>query len=61
MIETNSEAYSKETNPSEYLRKLNAEIAIEKILLDQLRAEIARVVIGQKGMIDSLLIDSINS
>ena len=56
MIESNSEAYSEETNPSEHLRKLNAEIAIEKILLDQLRTEISRVVIGQKDMIDSLLI-----
>ena len=56
MIESNSEAYSEETNPSEHLRKLNSEIAIEKILLDQLRTEIGRVVIGQKDMIDSLLI-----
>jgi MoxR-like ATPase len=38
------------------LRKLNAEIALEKILLDKLRAEVSNVVIGQTAMIDALII-----
>jgi len=44
------------SNTSEYLRKLNTEIAIEKILLDQLRSEVANVVIGQAAMVDGLII-----
>ena len=44
------------SNTSEHLRKLNTEIAIEKILLDQLRSEVANVVIGQAAMVDGLII-----
>ena len=47
---------SKETNPAEHLRKLNADIALEKMLLDQLRTEVGKAVIGQSDMIDALLI-----
>ena len=47
---------SKETNPAEHLRKLNADIALEKMLLDQLRTEVSKAVIGQSDMIDALLI-----
>jgi MoxR-like ATPase len=44
------------SNTSEHLRKLNTEIALEKILLDQLRSEVANVVIGQAAMVDGLII-----
>ncbi len=56
MNDTNSEDKAKETNPAEHLRKLNADIALEKILLDQLRTEVSKAVIGQTDMIDALLI-----
>ena len=44
------------SNTSKHLRKLNTEIALEKILLDQLRSEVANVVIGQAAMVDGLII-----
>ena len=56
MNESKSEDKSKETNQAEHLRKLNADIALEKMLLDQLRTEVGKAVIGQGDMIDSLLI-----
>tara|TARA_B100000767_G_C19776281_1_gene542775 strand:+ start:512 stop:1546 length:1035 start_codon:yes stop_codon:yes gene_type:complete len=56
MNDTNSEDKAKETNPAEHLRKLNADIALEKMLLDQLRTEVSKAVIGQTDMIDALLI-----
>jgi MoxR-like ATPase len=56
MIEANAPQDEQANNPSEHLRKLNAEIALEKILLDQLRAEVSNVVIGQTAMIDALII-----
>lgn len=56
MNESKSEDKSKETNPSEHLRKLNADIALEKMLLDQLRTEVGKAVVGQGDMIDALLI-----
>jgi len=56
MNESKSEDKSKETNPAEHLRKLNADIALEKMLLDQLRTEVGKAVIGQGDMIDALLI-----
>ena len=56
MNESKSEDKSKETNPAEHLRKLTADIALEKMLLDQLRTEVGKAVIGQGDMIDSLLI-----
>ncbi len=43
-------------NPSEHLRELKEKIAMEKITLDQLKKEIASVIIGQEDMIDSLII-----
>ena len=33
-------------NPSEHLRKLNDQIALEKIAIDQLKKEIATVIVG---------------
>ena len=56
MNESKSDDKSKETNPAEHLRKLNADIALEKMLLDQLRSEVGKAVIGQSDMIDALLI-----
>lgn len=56
MSEPNLEDKSKETNPAEHLRKLNADILLEKRLLDQLRAEVSKAIIGQNDMIDALLI-----
>lgn len=56
MSEPNPEDKSKETNPAEHLRKLNADILLEKMLLDQLRAEVSKAIIGQNDMIDALLI-----
>ena len=56
MNESKSDDKSKETNPAEHLRKLNADIALEKMLLDQLRTEVGKAVIGQSDMIDALLI-----
>ena len=37
-------------NPSEHLRKLNDQIALEKIAIDQLKKEIATVIVGQEEM-----------
>ena len=56
MSEPNLEDKSKETNPAEHLRKLNADILLEKMLLNQLRAEVSKAIIGQNDMIDALLI-----
>ena len=56
MSEPNLEDKSKETNPAEHLRKLNADILLEKMLLDQLRTEVSKAIIGQNDMIDALLI-----
>jgi MoxR-like ATPase len=56
MIESSAPQDEQANNPSEHLRKLNAEIALEKILLDQLRVEVSNVVIGQSAMIDALII-----
>ncbi|MFL2663441.1 MAG: AAA family ATPase [Crocinitomicaceae bacterium] len=56
MNDAKPEEKSKETNPAEHLRKLNADIALEKLLLDQLRTEVGKAVIGQADMIDALLI-----
>lgn len=56
MSEPNLEDKSKETNPAEHLRKLNADILLEKMLLDKLRAEVSKAIIGQNDMIDALLI-----
>lgn len=56
MNDAKPEEKSKETNPAEHLRKLNADITLEKMLLDQLRTEVGKAVIGQADMIDALLI-----
>ena len=56
MNDSKPEEKSKETNPAEHLRKLNADITLEKMLLDQLRTEVGKAVIGQADMIDALLI-----
>ncbi|MBL6667133.1 MAG: MoxR family ATPase [Crocinitomicaceae bacterium] len=56
MNDAKPEEKSKETNPAEHLRKLNADIALEKMLLDQLRTEVGKAIIGQADMIDALLI-----
>ena len=45
-----------QVNPSEHLRKLNDQIAIEKMSIDSLKNEIGQIVIGQNDMIDSLII-----
>jgi len=50
-----TENYS-DVNPSEHLRQLRDKIALEKITIDQLKKEIAGVIIGQEEMIDSLII-----
>ena len=52
----NSEDKAKQINPSEHLRKLNADIALEKMLLDQVRGEVSKAIIGQNDMINALLI-----
>jgi MoxR-like ATPase len=43
-------------NPSEHLRKLNEQIAIEKISIESLKKEIGQLVIGQSDMIDALIV-----
>ena len=43
-------------NPAEKIRQLNDEIQVEIIGINQIREEVARVIIGQKHMVDRLLI-----
>ena len=43
-------------NPADHLRKLNGQIAIEKIAIEELKKEISKVIVGQEEMIDSLII-----
>ncbi|MDB3905539.1 MoxR family ATPase [Crocinitomicaceae bacterium] len=43
-------------NPADHLRKLNDQIALEKIAIEQLKKEISKVIVGQEEMIDSLII-----
>jgi len=43
-------------NPADHLRKLNDQIALEKMAIEQLKKEISKVIIGQGEMIDSLII-----
>jgi MoxR-like ATPase len=45
-----------ETNPAEALRELNNQIQVEHIVIQQLRQEIAKIIVGQEYMIDRLLI-----
>ena len=56
MSETNISENKDQVNPSEHLRKLNDQIAIEKMSIDSLRKEIGQFVIGQSEMIDALII-----
>ena len=56
MSETNISENKDQVNPSEHLRKLNDQIAIEKMSIDSLRKEIGQFVIGQSEMIDALLL-----
>ena len=56
MSELNASENNDNINPSEHLRKLNDQIALEKIAIDQLKKEIAKVIVGQEEMIDSLII-----
>jgi MoxR-like ATPase len=44
------------TNPAESIRILNEEIQVEIIGINRIREEVSRVIIGQKVMIDRLLI-----
>ena len=43
-------------NPAEKIRQLNDEIQVEIIEINQIREEVARVIIGQKHMVERLLI-----
>ena len=45
-----------QVNPSEHLRKLNDQIALEKMSIEALKKEIGQLVIGQSEMIDALII-----
>ena len=45
-------------NPADHLRKLNDQIALEKIAIEQLKKEISKVIVGQEEMIDSLILSS---
>lgn len=44
------------TNPAESIRLLNEEIQVETIGVNKIREEVSRVIIGQKLMVDRLLI-----
>ena len=56
MSETKASENKDQVNPAEHLRKLNDQIAIEKISIDSLKKEIGHHVIGQSEMIDALII-----
>ena len=56
MSETKASENKDQVNPSEHLRKLNDQIAIEKIAIESLKKEIGQLVIGQAEMIDALII-----
>ena len=56
MSETKASENKDQVNPAEHLRKLNDQIAIEKISIESLKKEIGQLVIGQSEMIDALII-----
>ena len=56
MSETKASENKDHVNPSEHLRKLNDQIAIEKMSIESLKKEIGQLVIGQSEMIDALII-----
>ncbi len=56
MSETKASNNKDHVNPSEHLRKLNDQIAIEKMSIESLKKEIGQLVIGQSEMIDALII-----
>jgi MoxR-like ATPase len=45
-----------QVNPSEHLRKLNDQIAMERMSIEALKREIGEIIIGQSEMIDALII-----
>lgn len=56
MSELKASENNESVNPADHLRKLNDQIALEKIAIEQLKKEISKVIIGQGEMIDSLII-----
>ena len=56
MSEINASENKDQVNPAEHLRKLNDQIAIEKISIESLKKEIGQLVIGQSDMIDALIV-----
>ena len=56
MSEIKASENKDQVNPSEHLRKLNDQIAIEKTSIELLKKEIGQIVIGQSEMIDALII-----
>ena len=56
MSELKASENNESVNPADHLRKLNNQIALEKMAIEQLKKEISKVIIGQGEMIDSLII-----
>ena len=56
MSELKASEHNESVNPADHLRKLNDQIALEKMAIEQLKKEISKVIIGQEEMIDSLII-----
>ncbi len=56
MSELKASENNESVNPADHLRKLNDQIALEKMAIEQLKKEISKVIIGQGEMIDSLII-----
>ena len=56
MSELKASENNESVNPADHLRKLNDQIALEKMAIEQLKKEISKVIIGQEEMIDSLII-----
>ncbi|MDC1244444.1 MoxR family ATPase [Crocinitomicaceae bacterium] len=56
MSELKTSENNESVNPADHLRKLNDQIALEKMAIEQLKKEISKVIIGQGEMIDSLII-----
>jgi MoxR-like ATPase len=56
MSELKASENNESVNPADHLRKLNDQIALEKMAIQQLKKEISKVIIGQGEMIDSLII-----
>ncbi|MDA8910529.1 MoxR family ATPase [Crocinitomicaceae bacterium] len=56
MSELKASENNESVNPADHLRKLNDQIALEKMAIEQIKKEISKVIIGQGEMIDSLII-----